>query len=154
MQSQLHQRDGYWYHRMAFQYPMSRADVWEYLTKTEKLSSWFPELEASEKAWHFVMVDFREDLPFLECLPEKKLAVQWDQAVVTFSLTEDGLVFQEKIPVSYQNEFADAIKDMVGWAVHMERLEALFNGESLPDFEPLIAKWEKYLRQESAKYVL
>ena len=47
----------------------SPQTIWRYLTETDKLKQWFPELEIGELGvngfWRFILPDFEETMPSL-----------------------------------------------------------------------------------------
>lgn len=98
------------------------------------------------------MKDFHETMDLLDYLSYEEIAFSWDTASVSFSLNrqeqETQIIFEEEIPVSFGNEFADAKKDMTGWLVQNECIKNLLEGQDLPARQPLQEKWSAFLEKE------
>ncbi|TDQ41174.1 SRPBCC family protein [Aureibacillus halotolerans] len=118
------------------QIPHAVEEVWAMLTENEKLSQWFPELSVTDLrkggTIQFDMGDgSTEDFTILAYEPLTILAFTWDHDAVRFDLEEDGsetrLVFTETI-----HAFTDHTpRDLAGWHVCLEVIEALLNGTKL-----------------------
>ncbi|MDY0406774.1 SRPBCC family protein [Virgibacillus sp. 179-BFC.A HS] len=116
----------------------SPADVWAYLTDNNKLQQWFPELEIQAlKNGGEIRFDFGdgnfERMEITEMIPQKVLAFTWDKNLVRFELATDNsgcmLVFKE-----YLHEITEhTAKDLAGWHVCLDVIEALLDGRSVGD---------------------
>lgn len=94
-----------------------------------------------------VLLDYREN---------QKIAYTWDSAVVSFTLSQlenrTLISFEERIPEDFGNEFANAQKDMTGWLVQNERIQALLHLEDLPERKNLREKWILFLEEKLKDY--
>lgn len=122
-------------------------DVWSWLTENEKLKQWFPELEVDELreggVINFHMPDgTRLTMDILALTTEAVLAFTWDKDSVRFELHEqpDGgcqLIFSEQI----HQITAHTPRDLAGWHVCLDVIEALMNGKTIPSRKDLWNSW-------------
>ncbi len=117
----------------------SPQTIWRYLTETDKLKQWFPELEIGELGvngfWRFILPDFEETMPFTDYAEEKYLGVTWDTGIIYFDLKEQAphqtlLVFSESLP---ENFTTPRHKDIAGWSIVLNRLKQVVE---TPDAAP------------------
>ena len=117
----------------------SPQTIWRYLTETDKLKQWFPELEIGELGvngfWRFILPDFEETMPFTDYAEEKYLGVTWDTGIIYFDLKEQAphqtlLVFSESLPRKFYNT---RHKDIAGWSIVLNRLKQVVE---TPDAAP------------------
>lgn len=96
-----------------------------------------------------VLLDYREN---------QKIAYTWDSAIVSFTLSQlenrTLISFEERIPEDFGNEFANAQKDMTGWLVQNECIQALLHLEDLPERKNLQEKWILFLEEKLKDYWL
>ncbi|MCA9760354.1 MAG: hypothetical protein KC463_02350 [Streptococcus sp.] len=94
-----------------------------------------------------VLLDYREN---------QKIAYTWDSAIVSFTLSQlenrTLIYFEERIPEDFGNEFANALKDMTGWLVQNECIQALLHLEDLPERKNLQEKWTLFLEEQLKDY--
>lgn len=119
--------------------------AWAWLTDNDKLPQWFPELRAESLreggAMKFDMQDGTfEEMPILELKHGSLLEYTWGNDIVRFELTPlpDGcrLVLIEKI-----RELTNHTpKDLAGWHVCLDVVEALMDGRVLPE---RMEEWKK-----------
>ncbi|HFH9837659.1 TPA: ATPase [Streptococcus suis] len=137
---------------IAYTAPASLTEAWDLLATDAGFSLWFPQLKIEEDKLVFEMENFRETMDLLAYRPHEEIAYSWDRAKVTFSLSqqeqETHILFEEEIPVDFGNKFADAKKDMTGWLVQNECIQALLHHQELPDHKPLQEKWAAFLEEE------
>ncbi|HEM3683705.1 TPA: ATPase [Streptococcus suis] len=132
--------------------PSTVNQVWELLATDSGFVRLFPQLRVEGDKLVFEMEDFYETMDLLVYQPHEEIAYTWDTASVSFSLNrhEQGtqIVFEEKIPVNFGNEFADAKKDMTGWLMQNECIKNLLEGQDLPARQPLQEKWSAFLESK------
>lgn len=124
----------------------SAAEVWAYLTENEKLKQWFAELEIqsleSGGVIHFQFGDGNyERIEILDVETNKRFAFKWPpKNTVQFELREiEGgceLMFREFL---YEIDDHTA-KDLTGWHVCLDMIEALLKGKSMGNRRE---HWEK-----------
>ncbi|MBS4210043.1 SRPBCC family protein [Bacillus sp. FJAT-50079] len=124
----------------------SIEDVWAMLTDNEKLKQWFAELRVEElRKGGFILFDMQNGtfikMEILELKINEVLEFTWDKDVVRFELNAkpEGclLIFKEKI-----NNLTDHTpRDLAGWHVCLDVIEALLNGETIENRK---AEWEKW----------
>lgn len=134
-------------------------DVWAYLTENNMLQQWFPELEIQELKRDgeilFNLGDGEyERMQITEVVPKNIFSFTWDKNAVCFELNakESGclLIFKE-----YLNEVtAHTPKDLAGWHVCLDVIEALLDGRSIADrkalWEACYPKYEQAVRDAKA----
>jgi len=120
--------------------------VWAFLTETEKLAKWFPELSIDDlREGGVVKFDMQdgtfEELKILELKPLKVFEYMWGEDQVRFELypEADGscrLVLIEKI-----HKLTDhSPKDLAGWHVCLDVLAAVLDDR---EAKPHGEQWEK-----------
>ena len=117
-------------------------DVWAYLTENNKLQQWFSELEIQElKTDGEILFDLGdgnfERMQITEFVPKEIFAFTWDKNTVRFELEAREssclLVFKE-----YLHEVTEHTpKDLAGWHVCLDVIEALLDGKSIEEREAL-----------------
>lgn len=120
--------------------------VWAMLTENEKLKQWFSELSVNGlREGGIIKFDMQdgtfEEMEILELELKSILEFTWDKDVVRFELYPENegcrLVFIEKI-----NSITDHTpKDLAGWHVCLDVIQALLDGETI---ESRKAEWEKW----------
>lgn len=94
-----------------------------------------------------VLLDYREN---------QKIAYTWDSAIVSFTLSQlenrTLISFEERIPEDFGNEFANAQKDMTGWLVQNECIQALLHLEDLPERKKLKGEVDIFLEEQLKDY--
>ncbi|UFJ39575.1 ABC transporter substrate-binding protein [Brevibacillus humidisoli] len=126
--------------------------VWASLTENEQLAKWFPELRMDElREGGVITFDMQdgtfEELRIIEFAMYSVLEYTWGDDQVRFELYPDGegcrLVLIEKI-----NKITDHTpKDLAGWHVCLDVIEALLDGSTLEDRKNEWEKWhEKYVQ--------
>lgn len=125
-------------------------DVWSMLTNNSKLSQWFSELKIEdirvEGLISFDMGDGTyEYMKILNVQPPYILQFSWAEDNVRFELSViDGgtqLVFCEEIT----QVTAHTARDIAGWHVCLEVIEAILDGKTIKDRTKLWSNWyEQY----------
>ncbi|WP_449354476.1 SRPBCC family protein [Virgibacillus natechei] len=125
-------------------YPID--EVWSYLTENEKLQLWFPELEIGElekgdKIYFDLQDGTYEAMDILEVDHGRIFAFTWDKNSVRFELKANSfgcrLVLKE-----YLNEITDhPAKDLAGWHICLDAIEALLDGTTIRNQRGLWNKW-------------
>ncbi|MBM7643684.1 hypothetical protein [Streptococcus loxodontisalivarius] len=123
----------------------SKEQIWDLLTTSQGLASWFPQLSWTDQGWLFTMPERELVFSAIEKRDQEFLQIAWDQAVLTFELLENGLRFKEVIPCDYQSDYSDAKKDMAGWLTQLEVIASLLSGQSMDSVADRVAYWETYL---------
>ena len=130
----------------------SDEDVWAYLTDNEKLPKWFSELrvEGLRKGGviKFHMGDGTfEELTILDLKVNSVLEFSWWVDTVRFELTEESngcvLLLIEKI----NSITAHTPKDLAGWHVCLDVIEALLDGRTIERKEEWKIWYEKYVKE-------
>lgn len=144
------------FYNLSIQYEVDENvdEVWQLIATNSGFAKWFPELkiedQADQKVLVFEMADFREEMTVRSYSPQRQIAYDWAGATITFTIEEiargSQLVFEERIPKHFGNEFSTPSKDMAGWLVQNECLFHLLNGEKLPEVKKLQQKWESYVQ--------
>lgn len=130
----------------------SLTETWDLLATDAGFAKWFPELHIEGQKLVFEMEDFREEMDLLTYREPHEISYTWDTARVGFILTaqEGGshIAFEEIIPKDFGNEFATAEKDMTGWLVQHECIQALLEGAEVPEQKPLQEKWSHFVQEQ------
>lgn len=130
----------------------SLTETWDLLATDSGFAKWFPELHIEGQKLVFEMEDFREEMDLLTYREPHEISYTWDTARVGFILTaqEGGshIAFEEIIPKDFGNEFATAEKDMTGWLVQHECIQALLEGAEVPEQKPLQEKWSHFVQEQ------
>ena len=130
-----------------FLHPVEK--VWAMLTDNDKLKQWFDELHITElREGGIIKFDMHDgtfiDMEILEYEPFKTIAFEWDRDKVRFELSpvSEGcqLIFHETIS-SIKEQTA---KDLAGWHVCLDVIQALLDGESIKREDEWIIWYEKY----------
>ncbi|NQM13566.1 ATPase [Streptococcus suis] len=136
--------------------PAGLAETWNLLATDSGFARWFPQLRVEGDKLVFEMEDFRETMDLLEYRKNVKIAYTWDSAIVSFTLSQlenqTLITFEERIPEDFGNEFANAQKDMTGWLVQNECIQALLQLEDLPERKNLQEKWTLFLEEQLKDY--
>lgn len=128
-------------------------EVWSYLTENSKLQQWFPELEIQElKKDGNILFDMQdgnyERMEILEIDPKRTFAFTWDENSVRFELAANSfgckLVFKE-----YLHAVSDHTpKDLAGWHVCLEVIQALLDGTTIRNRRSLWNRWHLAYQKE------
>lgn len=111
--------------------------VFETLSTTNGISSWFPEL--SFKNIDTILFDMGtgnvKALEVYEFKPNERLAFDWFSGTVTFHLNAyDGktkLTFNEIVPETFQN----ISRDFAGWDAHMTNIKDLVETGNIEEID-------------------
>jgi uncharacterized protein YndB with AHSA1/START domain len=124
-------------------------EVWSYLTHNQKLSQWFSELRVKElQKGGYIEFDMGdgsfEKMEILDYKENSKLEYTWGNDVVRFELSpeEEGcqLVMIESIKTITEH----TPRDLAGWHVCLDVIEALLNGNTIVREEEWAHWYEKY----------
>ncbi|NQG18789.1 ATPase [Streptococcus suis] len=130
----------------------SLTETWDLLATDAGFAKWFPELHIEGQKLVFEMEDFREEMDLLAYREPHEIVYTWDTARVGFILTEQEggshIAFEEIIPKDFGNEFATAEKDMTGWLVQHECIQALLEGAEVPEQKTLQEKWSHFVQEQ------
>lgn len=127
-------------------------DVWAYLTDNEKLPKWFSELRVDElREGGIIKFDMGdgtfEELKILELKVNSVLEFTWWPDTVRFELSEEsgGCLLQliERIHTLTDH----TPKDLAGWHVCLDVIEALLDGRSIERKEEWKNWYEKYVKE-------
>ncbi|MCD5001980.1 SRPBCC domain-containing protein [Enterococcus saccharolyticus] len=110
----------------------SPETVWTFLTETDKLAQWFPELQAGDISadgyMKFVMPEINLTMAIQAFHLGEKLAYQWDSGQVTFDILADKqtiLHFSEELPP----QFPQKHRDVAGRSIVLRRLKNAIEGQ-------------------------
>lgn len=147
VQQKLNITDNGWEMQVQFTTEKPVEEVWGLIGTTEGYSKWFPEIrvdEAIPNKMAFIVEEenFHEDIPVLHIVPHQHIQYNWTGAILSFSLHKLGnnstkLIFCEEMP----NTFPHPAKDMAGWAVQINRLSELCEGETIVASEDIYEEW-------------
>lgn len=130
----------------------SLTETWDLLATDAGFAKWFPELHIEGQKLVFEIEDFREEMDLLTYREPHEISYTWDTARVGFILTEQEggshIAFEEFIPKDFGNEFATAEKDMTGWLIQHEYIQALLEGAEVPEQKPLQEKWSHFVQEQ------
>ena len=136
---------------IGYQVKADLAESWDLIASNAGFTKWFPQLRIEGDKLIFEMEDFREEMELLTYQEEQVIAYDWDGAKVSFQFEnrDQGsyIHFEEVVPKDFSNEFSNAAKDMTGWLVQNEFLSALLNGQDVPDWAALRAKWSDFVEE-------
>ncbi|MGV3030120.1 ATPase [Streptococcus suis] len=137
---------------VAYSVSASLTETWDLLATDAGFAKWFPELHIEGQKLVFEMEDFREEMDLLAYREPHEIVYTWDTARVGFILTEQEggshIAFEEIIPKDFGNEFAMAEKDMTGWLVQHECIQALLEGAEVTEQNPLQEKWSHFVQEQ------
>ncbi|UUM61630.1 ATPase [Streptococcus suis] len=137
---------------VAYSVSASLTETWDLLATDAGFAKWFPELHIEGQKLVFEMEDFREEMDLLTYREPHEISYTWDTARVGFILTEQEggshIAFEEIIPKDFGNEFATAEKDMTGWLVQHECIQALLEGAEVPEQKTLQEKWSHFVQEQ------
>lgn len=137
---------------VAYSVSASLTETWDLLATDAGFAKWFPELHIEGQKLVFEMEDFREEMDLLAYCEPHEIVYTWDTARVGFILTEQEggshIAFEEIIPKDFGNEFATAEKDMTGWLVQHECIQALLEGAEVPEQKTLQEKWSHFVQEQ------
>ena len=124
----------------------SVEQVWAMLTENEKLKEWFSELSIDDlREGGIIKFDMQdgnfEKMEILELETNSILEFTWDKDIVRFELypEQNGCQLTLKEKVNTITEHTP--KDLAGWHVCLEVIQALLGGYTI---QPRKAEWEKW----------
>jgi uncharacterized protein YndB with AHSA1/START domain len=130
----------------------SVEEVWSWLTDNDKLPKWFSELRVDElRKGGVIKFDMQdgtfEELTILELEINSILEYTWGEDIVRFELNpeQEGccLVLIEKMKTITNH----TPKDLAGWHVCLNIINALLDGRTIEDRKEEWKKWyEKYVQ--------
>jgi uncharacterized protein YndB with AHSA1/START domain len=130
----------------------SVEEVWSWLTDNDKLPKWFSELRVDELrkggVIKFYMQDGTfEELTILEVEMNSILEYTWGEDIVRFELKQEpeGCCFT--LIETIQTITNHTPKDLAGWHVCLDVINALLDGKTIESREEEWKKWyEKYVQ--------
>ncbi|MDQ0271434.1 SRPBCC family protein [Cytobacillus purgationiresistens] len=130
----------------------SVEQVWSMLTNNEQLSKWFAELSVEDlREGGFIKFDMGdgsyEKMEILTLKEHSVLEYTWAEDIVRFELYPDDngcrLVMIEKIKTITSH----TPRDLAGWHVCLEVIQALLDGRTIESREDEWKKWyDKYVQ--------
>lgn len=127
-------------------------EVWSWLTENEKLQQWFPDLKIEgQHQGGKLLFDMRdgtfEEMDILAYQEPELLEYTWDKDRVRFELTRQAegsqLVFTEIV----QEVTDHTPRDLAGWHVCLNAIEALLEGRDMGSEEQ---EWEELYEEYKA----
>ena len=138
--------------------PAGLAETWKLIATDSGFVRWFPQLRVEGDKLVFEMEGFCGVMVLLDYRENQKIAYTWDLAIVSFTLSQlenrTLISFEERIPEDFGNEFANAQKDMTGWLVQNECIQALLHLEDLPERKNLQEKWTLFLEEQLKRLLI
>ena len=133
--------------------------VWAMLTDNTQLARWFDELQVGDlRQGGFMKFNMPgvidENLKISELVPVLLLEFDWFGDVIRFELYPDGdkcvFILKEKLnSITEQTK-----KDLAGWHVCLDVIQALLNGENIQRDEEWKVWYEHYRREIDALIAL
>lgn len=116
--------------------PFERERVWEMLADNEKLNQWFSELKITDLrkggSLAFDMGDgVTERLAIVDFEEGKILAFNWWEDEVRFEMSSEQSSTKLKLIEKIRNITPQTAKDLAGWHICLDVIEALLKGESI-----------------------
>lgn len=144
MRAEITQKDQGYEARFERTLPFESEQVWAMLTDNEKLNQWFSELEITDLrkggSLAFDMGDGNSDsLEIVDFEEGKVLAFNWWDDEVRFEVSPVKQETKLKLIESIRNITPQTAKDLAGWHVCLDVIEALLKGEEIDRH----AEWEK-----------
>lgn len=133
----------------------SVENVWSMLTDNEKLQQWFSELQIADlRKGGCIKFDMQDgtfiDMEILDYEAFRVLAFEWGEDIARFELspTSEGCRF---LFIETITSFTDqTIKDLAGWHVCLDVIEALLDGRTIvsrkEEWEAWYVKYEELLQ--------
>ncbi|GGA45125.1 SRPBCC family protein [Psychrobacillus lasiicapitis] len=133
----------------------SVEEVWSMLTENDKLQQWFSELQIVDLSKEgLIKFDMQDgtfiDMQIVDYEPYKVLAFEWDKDIARFELSPvpDGcqLTFIETIS-SFTEQ---TIKDLAGWHVCLDVIEAILEGRTIDrkdEWQAWYVRYEELLQE-------
>jgi len=124
----------------------SSEEVWAMLTDNDKLQQWFTELEVVDlRKDGLIKFDMQDgtfiDMKILDYEPLKILAFEWDKDIARFELYPSSggcqLIFIETLS-SFTEQ---TIKDLAGWHVCLDVVQALLDGQTVASRDESWKTW-------------
>jgi uncharacterized protein YndB with AHSA1/START domain len=127
----------------------SVEEVWSFLTENEKLAKWFSELEVTDLreggSIKFNMPDGTFlTLQILDVVPYSVLEYTWAEDRVRFELYPESDGCRLLLIETIHSITSHTPKDLAGWHVCLNVIEALLDGRTLESRE---AEWEIWYEQ-------
>lgn len=117
-----------------------KSTVFRYLSTTDGISNWFPQLSINAKENKgFLLFDLGDDtfekMSLLDFKTDENIAFEWTSGKVEFHLeeTEDGtkLILKETLPL----DFNAIPQDFTGWFVQMTNIKSVLETNSVADLD-------------------
>lgn len=131
-----------------------KSTIFRYLSTTDGISSWFPQLSIDAKENKgFVFFDMGDDtfekMSLLDFKTDENIAFEWASGKVEFQLkeTEEGtqLILKETLPL----DFSAIPQDFTGWFVQMTNIKSVLETNSVADLNKTeIQKVREQIKQE------
>jgi uncharacterized protein YndB with AHSA1/START domain len=133
-------------------YNHSVEEVWSWLTENDKLPKWFSELRVDElRKGGVIKFDMQdgtfEELTILEVEMNSILEYTWGEDIVRFELKQEPEGCCLFLIETIQTITNHTPKDIAGWHVCLDVINALLDGKTIESREEEWKKWyEKYVQ--------
>lgn len=130
----------------------SIEDVWAYLTENDLLCKWFSELHVEElKKGGLIKFDMGdgtfEEITILDLEHHAILEYTWGDDTVRFELQKEAGGCQLILKESIKTLTKHTPKDLAGWHVCLDVIQALLDGKTIDSREEEWKKWyEQYVK--------
>lgn len=127
-------------------------EVWSYLTDNDKLAAWFPELRVdSLRKGGLIKFDMQdgtfEEMTILDLKHNAVLEYTWAADKVRFELTTEQNGCKLVLIETVQEITDHTPKDIAGWHVCLDVIEALLDGRTIESRKDEWSRWyEKYVQ--------
>lgn len=122
-----------------FNTQVSLQEAWQWFVANDKLHTWFPQLSFHDDHLLFHIEEQEPiNLRVTAYQPEKFIDFEWFGASIHMALLDAGnfrrITFEEELP----HDFSQAMRDMTGWVVNGYIVQALMEGQPVPNRDELI----------------
>ena len=132
-------------------FAQSEKEVWAMLTENKKLQQWFSELAIEDlRKGGNIKFDMGngefENMAILDYEEGKKLAFEWGEDQVQFGLSTDNGETQLVLVETIGKIIPHTAKDLAGWHVCLDAIEALLEGNEIAREEQWNKEYPEYQR--------
>lgn len=125
-------------------FSQKKEEVWAMLTENAKLQQWFPELTIENlQKGGTLRFDFEngtyETMAILDYEEGEKFVYEWGKDTVRFEVSADNSGTQLVLTEALSTITPHTAKDLAGWHVCLDVVEALLEGKEIARQE----EWEK-----------
>lgn len=124
-------------------------EVWSMLTENDKLQQWFTELQVVDlRQGGLIKFDMQDgtfiDMQIVDYEPLKVLAFEWGKDIARFELSPVSGGCQLTFIETISSFTEQTIKDLAGWHVCLDVIEAILEGRTLERKDEWKAWYVKY----------